>query len=70
MDSMSSKIEKHTRQLSELQENKVNNKDDARNRREINRRMKEIDKAHGELLNQQTSLESYIEKYMPLKMQH
>ena len=32
--------------------------------------MKVIDEAHGTLLNTQLALESYVEKYMPLKMQH
>jgi len=32
--------------------------------------MKEIDRSHDSLKNAQTSLESFVEKYMPLKMQH
>jgi len=32
--------------------------------------MRNIDKNHGDLINQQLSLESFVEKYLPLKMQH
>ena len=48
----------------------MNTKEDKVNRRALQKHMKEIDSNHGTLLNQQLSLESYVEKYLPLKMQH
>lgn len=70
MDLINGNIEKHTRVLSELQEKKLNVKEDKSNRRALEKRMKVIDEAHGTLLDTQLALESYVEKYMPLKMQH
>ena len=32
--------------------------------------MKKIDKNNNALLNQQISQENYVEKYLPLKLQH
>ena len=70
MDTMAKQLERHARLISELQEMKVNIKDDRVNRRAIEKRMKVIDVTHGTLLNQQISLESFVEKYLPLKLQH
>ena len=67
---MTENIDKHKRQLIDLQTNKVNIVDDEKHRKEIAKRMKKIDKSHDTLMNQQDALESYVEKYLPLKLQH
>ena len=68
MDNISLSLTNHTRLISEVQEKKVDKKDDKANRRQVEKRMKVIDEAHGVLMNQQLALESYVEKYMPLKL--
>ena len=68
MDTMSKSIEKHAKRISEIQETKVNIKDDKKARRTLEKHMKEIDESHGTLLNQQISIESFVEKYLPLKI--
>ena len=68
MDNISLSLTNHTRLISEVQEKKVDKKDDKANRRQVEKRMKVIDEAHGVLTNQQLALESYVEKYMPLKL--
>ena len=68
MDNISLSLTNHTRLISEVQEKKVDKKDDKANRRQVEKRMKVIDEAHGVLMNQQIALESYVEKYMPLKL--
>lgn len=56
--------------MHKIETDKLNIKDDNHNRKQIMKEMKKINNNHDELRNQQTSLESYIEKYMPLKFQH
>ena len=68
MDNISLSLTSHTRLISEVQEKKVDKKDDKANRRQFEKRMKVIDEEHGILMNQQLALESYVEKYMPLKL--
>ena len=70
MDKMTEMLQAHKKQLIDLQTNKVNNVDDEKNRKVIGKRMKQIEKSHDTLLNQQDAQESYIEKYLPLKLQH
>ena len=52
MDTMAKQLERHAKLISELQEKKVNIKDDKVNRRAFEKRMKAIDVSHGTLLNQ------------------
>lgn len=70
MDTISTSIEKHSKLISQLQETKVNIKDDKKNRRTLEKHLKAIDESHGTLLDQQISIESFVEKYLPLKIQH
>lgn len=68
MDEMQDLLNKHKKDISELYEIKVNVKEDKKNGRKLEKKMKAIDMSHGTLLNQQISLESLVEKYLPLKI--
>ena len=47
---------------------KVPHVEDKANRKQLDKQMKEINRSHDTLKDQQVSLESFIEKYMPLKV--
>ena len=70
MDHILEIIEKHRKHLEDLTQNKVAVKDDNKNRKELKKQMYMIKDDHDQLLGQQQALESYVEKYMPLKLQH
>ena len=60
-------IEKKTIRLDTEKVNIVENKAVLK---KLNQEMKKITVKNEEIVNQQISLESWIEKYMPLKLQH
>ena len=70
MDKHYAQLQNHDKRLEDLKETKVNIKDDRLHRQELKKRMKEINQEHGVLTDQQLSLESYVEKYLPLRLQH
>ena len=70
MNSMNEKIKAHARLIDALKETRMTIKDDKHNRRELEKKIRAIEIDNGSLLNQQASLESFVDKYMPLKLQH
>lgn len=48
----------------------MNIEDDSANRKRIEAHLKAVDINHEELKNQQMSLENWVDKYIPLKIQH
>ena len=70
MHSMNEKIKAHARLIDELKETRMTIKEDKHNRRELEKKLRAIEVDNGCLLNQQASLESFVDKYMPLKLQH
>ena len=63
-----SRMDIHQSELSKLLNTKVEKADDVANRREIASQMKAINSSHDTLRDQQIALESYVEKYLPLRM--
>ena len=70
IDTIFDKLEQHRKEIEDLHLRKVEIKNDKANRKQLKKQMQLIESDHGVLNNQQTSLESYVEKYMPLKLQH
>jgi len=68
MDKVNETQTKHRKELDALKDDKVEVQADNKNRRKLFKKMREIEVSHGILFDQQVSLESFVEKYLPLKM--
>ena len=70
MDLMHEKVQLHREDIEELTKSKVDKSEDTKLRRQTKKQMFKIEVEHDTLQNSQISLESYVEKYLPLKIQH